>query len=383
MNQYENERRRQQHQQQHNQQKSFSMTTSCLLIPAVFLVLFVGDIVPTVHVVSAFVPSSPLVSSNSYNFHSNKFNNNNNNKRKGAAIASSSASSSTLYAASKIASAIKLPTNVNVPNPFHKLPWNVDKLQKRKEWKLKLERSKLHRELGIAEDATYEQITEATEKMLALATTTLTGHDLMKRKIQIEVVKDQILQIRLNERLAGLMSDIVTKDAKSQSSFESAGNDLEDDLLEEKQRKEKSKEFSPPAWTKGLIVKPDDAQIKGQIRLWGILTAMGLALPPFINYSNRFTWLICIAQLSFRGMPKDTTEGGGVAMGFGRGSGGKSHIKVAWLIGLVVTFFGGIVTYSLMPSFLRGQKFTPLYAYAMRNFIFGVACCYFQPYKNK
>ena len=104
-----------------------------------------------------------------------------------------------------------------IPNPFHQLPWNVEKAQKSKERKLKLERSQLHRELGIAEDATYEEINEATEKMIERAD----GN--MKRKIQIEVVKDKILQIRLNERLAGLMSDIVTKDAKAQSGFEVDG----------------------------------------------------------------------------------------------------------------------------------------------------------------
>lgn len=113
--------------------------------------------------------------------------------------------------------ATKLAALPKVPNPFQQLPWNVEKAQKSKERKLKLERSRLHRELGIAEDATYEEINEATEKMIALADGDL------KRKIQIEVVKDKILQIRLNERLAGLMSDIVTKDAKAQSGFETDG----------------------------------------------------------------------------------------------------------------------------------------------------------------
>ena len=113
--------------------------------------------------------------------------------------------------------ATKLAALPNVPNPFQQLPWNVVKAQKSKERKLKLERSRLHRELGIAEDATYEEINEATEKMIALADGDL------KRKIQIEVAKDKILQIRLNERLAGLMSDIVTKDAKAQSGFETDG----------------------------------------------------------------------------------------------------------------------------------------------------------------
>jgi len=269
--------------------------------------------------------------------------------------------------------ATKLAAVPSIPNPFQQLPWNVDKAQKSKELKLRLERSRLHRELGIAEDATYEEINEATDRLIALA------DDNLKRKIQIEVVKDKILQIRLNERLAGLTSDIVTKDAKAQSGFEDSGNDLEDAMRNA--NKNKKKEWNAPAWTKGLIVKPDRKQIDGQLRLWGALSLLGLALPPFIGYSNRFTWLVCIAQLSFRGMPRDQVQGGGMAMGFGSGPGSKKHIKVAWLIGMAITFFGGALTYGLMPAWAKGQRFTPIAVYTMRNFLYGVACCYFQPYK--
>lgn len=143
----------------------------------------------------------------------------------------------------------------------------------------------------------------------------------------------------------------------------------------------RKKEWNAPAWTKGLIVKPDQAQIKGQVRLWGILSLIGLALPPFISYSNRFTWLVCIAQLSFRGMPKSESGGGGVAMQFGSGPGGKKHLKVAWLLGLAVSFAGGVLTYGLMPAWAKGQRFTPIAVYTMRNFIYGFACCWLQPYK--
>lgn len=269
--------------------------------------------------------------------------------------------------------ATKLAAVPSIPNPFQQLPWNVVKAPKSKELKLKLERSRLHRELGIAEDATYEEINEATEKLIAIADGDL------KRKIQIEVVKDKILQIRLNERLAGLTSDIVTKDAKAQSGFEETGNDLEDAMAAA--NKSKKKEWNAPAWTKGLIVKPDRKHVEGQVRLWGALSLLGLALPPFISYSNRFTWLVFIAQLSFRGMPKDEVSGGGMAMNFGSGPGSKKHLKVAWLIGLAVTFLGGALTYGLMPAWAKGQRFTPIAVYTMRNFIYGVACCYFQPYK--
>lgn len=73
----------------------------------------------------------------------------------------------------------------------------------------------MHRELGIAEDATYEEIVAATGELIERA-----GSD-MKRKIKVEIAKDKILQIRLNERLAGLTD--VTTEAKAQSSYEYDG----------------------------------------------------------------------------------------------------------------------------------------------------------------
>jgi len=104
---------------------------------------------------------------------------------------------------------------VAVPNPFKKLPWNARKEREREARRLKQERAQLHRELGIAEDATYEEIVAATDSLIARA-----GDDL-KQKIKIEVAKDKILQLRLNERLKGLAAE--TKDARAQSTFESEG----------------------------------------------------------------------------------------------------------------------------------------------------------------
>ena len=156
-------------------------------------------------------------------------------------------------------------------------------------------------------------------------------------------------------------------------------NPDEDDLLP---KKKEAAEWNPPAWTQGLIVKPDEKQIKGQVRLWGILTAIGVGLPPAISYLNRFTWLVCIAQLSFRGMPRDSSEGGGLGISFGNGPGSKAHLKVAWLLGLGVSLLGGILVYGLMPAWAKGLRYTSLIVFAMRNLIYGVACSYLQPYKG-
>jgi hypothetical protein len=58
-------------------------------------------------------------------------------------------------------------------------------------------------------------------------------------------------------------------------------------------------EWNTPAWTRGLIVKPDPEHVKGQVRLWGIKTLLGAALPPVQDYLGRFVaHLRCSAHLS-------------------------------------------------------------------------------------
>lgn len=96
-----------------------------------------------------------------------------------------------------------------------KLPWNVRKDQVREARKLKQESAKLHRQLGIAEDATYEQIVLATDELIRRSSGDI------KKKIKIEMAKDKILQLRLNERLAGLTK--VTSEARQQSKYEDEG----------------------------------------------------------------------------------------------------------------------------------------------------------------
>jgi hypothetical protein len=100
-------------------------------------------------------------------------------------------------------------------NPLSRLPWNVERERQKAARRMKQERNQLHRELGIAEDATYEEIVAATDALIAQA------GDNLKAKVKIEIAKDKILQIRLNERLAGLAT--ATKDARAQSRFEQEG----------------------------------------------------------------------------------------------------------------------------------------------------------------
>lgn len=142
-----------------------------------------------------------------------------------------------------------------------------------------------------------------------------------------------------------------------------------------------AKEWNAPAWTRGLIVKPDEKHLKSQIRLWGITTLLGAALPPVQDYLGRFTWLFCVAQLTFRGMPQEEREAGGMGVSFNMRRGG-GHRKVAFALGFSTWIFGAILVYGLMPSWARGQRWTSTVAFTMQNLIYCLVSCYFQPYKG-
>ena len=156
---------------------------------------------------------------------------------------------------------------------------------------------------------------------------------------------------------------------------------VDEDAAEQAAENANKKEFAAPLWTKGLIVKPDQAQIQSQVKLWGILTALGVALPPVIDYLGRFTWLICVAQLTFRGMSAEDRDRGGMGMSFNAGGGG-GHRKVAFALGFSIWIAGLCVIYGLMPAWAKGQRWTGLLAYTMQNIIFATASCYLQPYKG-
>lgn len=272
-------------------------------------------------------------------------------------------------APSPLASNTALRAAATIPNPFKKLPWVAEKERQREARRLKLERAKLHRELGIIEDATYEEIVEATNNLIAAA-----GSDI-KQKIRVEVAKDKILQIRLNERIGGMSSAL--EGARAQSNFEAdRGKDLDEP-------KKAGKEWNAPEWTKGLIKKPDEAYRMQQAKLWGIITLVGAGFPPAQDYMNRFTWLVCVAQLRFRGMPKEMQGGGGLGVSFGGGGGrGASHGKVAWALGVTTWLVGASLVYGLMPAWAKGYRWSGTLGFAMQNLVFGVACSYLQPYKG-
>jgi Protein CHAPERONE-LIKE PROTEIN OF POR1-like len=172
------------------------MGSSGLVCATLFIVLLLNF-----HETSAFTTTSPIYATTHKVSSSSVVCLNASAAAKKKRLSSSSSSSSSLLS-----------------NPFKKLPWNVQKEKERQARRLKQERNILHRQLGIAEDATYEEIVDATNLLIAKC-----GPNDLKAKIKIEVAKDKILQIRLNERLAGLTLSETNREARAQSSYEVEG----------------------------------------------------------------------------------------------------------------------------------------------------------------
>lgn len=126
----------------------------------------------------------------------------------------------------------------------------------------------------------------------------------------------------------------------------------------------------------GLIVKLNRAHLVSQTRLWGIITGMGAALPPVQDYLGRITWLICVAQLTFNGMPKVQQESGGMGMSFG----GGGHRKVAFALGFSTWIVGALITAA--SKWAKAQRWSGAAAFTLQNMVFWVVSAYVQPYKG-
>jgi len=257
---------------------------------------------------------------------------------------------------------------MNIPNPLNSLPWNVKKAQQRAQRNLKTESANLHRQLGIADDATFEEITEVTNHMIAKAN----SEGDVKKKIKVEMAKDRIMQIKLNERLAGMME--VTDDAKAQSRLEEQEDD--DDV-----RPEKTK--PPRDWTpslfKGLIKKPDVAYRNRQIQVYGVMSLICWILPPMSEKIIMINWLFAAGQIGRRGMA------GGPDGDFNpyEGRKNKPHQRTAiflsgfvWLVLKVWTGLLGNVKY------VFGPRYAIVIEATLMNIALGFYTAYTQTYKE-
>jgi hypothetical protein len=119
-----------------------------------------------------------------------------------------------------------LPNKKKIPNPYESLPWNTERIEKRKARRLSIANAELFRELGLPEDATYEDVASRTKHLiesthLAVDTGSMSKNESIKRRIKIEIARDKIYQIRLNERISGVRAE--QDDAARVSKLEESG----------------------------------------------------------------------------------------------------------------------------------------------------------------
>ncbi len=86
----------------------------------------------------------------------------------------------------------------SLPNPYKNLPWVTERERIRQERSITHDNAALFRELGLPEDATYEEVKAKTDHLIDLA------EGDVKKKIRVEVARDKIYAMRLKERVTGV-----------------------------------------------------------------------------------------------------------------------------------------------------------------------------------
>merc|ERR1712071_234997 len=242
-----------------------------------------------------------------------------------------------------------------------RLPWNVAKEKAREERRMKQEAALLYRELGVAEDAKFEEIQEATATLL------LRYENDLKKRVKVEITKDKIMQIRLNQRLSGISRENADAAASSY---------LADDAEEFKNQ---PKEWSPPKWSQGLIVKPSSMWWNNCVIFFGGLAALGIFIPSQAEGIPMLSLLLTAGMMANRGTPP--TEPG---QGFMRGGKVGGHTFFAFFLSIVSFFIIGSMS-SFFQRTLLTESNTLWYPF-QNAFIcigMGFVCSFVQTYKDK
>ncbi|GMH51786.1 hypothetical protein TrVE_jg12227 [Triparma verrucosa] len=248
-------------------------------------------------------------------------------------------------------------------NPLNSiLPWEKEKEKEKEMIRMRIEGAKLYRTLGVSEDATYEEITEAAQGLESKYSTDL------KKKIKITVTREKIMELRLRQRVSGNLA------------VDSWARDM--DSAEKTLASRKKVQFKPPAWTSGVMVMPDQVHLKSTSTYLGG-TSLGCLLLP--NLSTSFIMLASMCSLGLlynRGapdVPKDDMGQPGEVRS-------PNPVSVGLTVGLVfgwaaVAAVAGTVVMSVLPGL---RRFFPenLFVNLSINLGFWIAATFFKTYKQ-
>lgn len=134
----------------------------------------------------------------------------------------------------------------------------------------------------------------------------------------------------------------------------------------------------PSAW-KGIVVKPDDVWRNRQLKVWGIITALGMVFPTAIETMAILQLMVLTAQLLYRGQ---IIEPGNMwSLSSGERAKG-SHRTTSWFLGLGILFGGKMLAFLLTPPFAKGKRWTPTVGFMLQNLIYMFSNMFLQPYKG-
>jgi len=272
-------------------------------------------------------------------------------------------------------------------DPYRNLPWNAERQEARAKSRLTKENAALFRELGLPQDATYEDVASKTEFLISL-TEDLPKNEAIKKKIRIEISRDKIYQIRLNERISGVRAE--QDDAARVSALEDDGleglmaitSSNVDDIVKPKQ-KLRIPIISPLAeYFVSIVVPPDEAWRKRQITAWGLSTLACLVVPTLTDGFARVNWLPAGGMMGYRGMPGMADVGSGYNPF--RGKRNKSHQVKAMGIALVGWIFARSLAESIVGKVpaLAASRSALWYKFAGTQLMMGSLVSYIQTYKE-
>jgi hypothetical protein len=188
-------------------------------------------------------------------------------------------------------SAVSALPKVSLPklsNPYKSLPWVVSREEHRAKRDFEYGNAAMFRELGLPYNAHYEDIKARTDILIAQY-----AND-VKKRIQVEVARDKIYMLRLNQRM-----DQLNKDDLAASKKENA-----------KAAVRKGKKPMRIPLISGLVdfahevyMPPDEAWMKRQYIIWGLSTLFCLINPPMVENFARVNWLAAGGMMGYRGMP--------------------------------------------------------------------------------
>ena len=136
------------------------------------------------------------------------------------------------------------------------------------------------RMLGLAEDADYDEIMEAFDRLTAAAAGP-------KQKIQLQVAKDKIMDFRLNQRLTGKIQGM---------------KGLDDRMVEEK----KTLQDRVPKPLQGIVEIPTRSYWLWNAYAYSVVAFLPILGSSFASTSLSMGFGVCLYRLYNRGAPKSS-----------------------------------------------------------------------------